>query len=118
MPGPRAQRDEVVRVKQEDIARREDGAVGNPLRPPGSPGRAGDAAGCGHLALAAIFAAAAVVLTAFPCRPCPTQMPVDVDSFLLVGRKAVKMVGGRKVQGVIRMWTPTFGAGRQHGEAF
>lgn len=42
MPGPRAQRDEVVRVKQEDIARREDGAVGNPLRPPGSPGRAGD----------------------------------------------------------------------------
>lgn len=45
-------------------------------------------------------------------------MPVDVDSFLLVGRKAVKTVGGRKVQGVIRMWTPTFGAGRQHGEAF
>ncbi len=43
-------------------------------------------------------------------------MPVDVDSFLLVGRKAVKTVGGRKVQGVIRMWTPTFGAGRQHGK--
>lgn len=44
-------------------------------------------------------------------------MPVDVDSFLLVGRKAVKTVGGRTVSGVIRMWRPTFGAGQQHGKA-
>lgn len=49
--------------------------------------------------------------------PLRLQMPVDVDSFLLVGRKAVKTVGGRTVSGVIRMWRPTFGAGQQHGEA-
>lgn len=47
---------------------------------------------------------------------CP-QLPMDVDSFLLVGRKAVKTVGGREVPGVIRMWRPTFGKGQQHGEA-
>lgn len=43
-------------------------------------------------------------------------MPVELEAFLMVGRKTSKTEGGRTVDGVIRMWSPTFGAGQQHGE--